>query len=122
MATSVSLSGNPLSPILTGSHICEFLNHETVFLRQMWDAAYIPVHRRRLDRRHHWEFHRPQDVPPTLSFGIESRLGWLDQIDSLPGSTTESGMSSERKLKYVNYQHPNHDSTPDWTSPDSKSS
>jgi hypothetical protein len=70
MATSVSLPDNPLSPILTGSHICEFLNHETVFLRQMWDAAYIPVHRRRLDRRHHWEFHRPQDVPPTLSFGI----------------------------------------------------
>ena len=65
---------------------------------------------------------RPQDIPPTLSFGIESRLGWLDQIDSLPGSTTESGMSSERNLKYVNYQHPDHDTPPDWTSPDPKSS
>jgi hypothetical protein len=27
---------------------------------------------------------RPQDIPPTLSFGIESRLGWLDEIDFTP--------------------------------------
>jgi len=57
----------------------------------------------------------PQDVPPVRHYGIESRLAWLDRIGALPGETTEASMSAARAGRFVNYQHPDHDTEPDWT-------
>src|SRR5438132_7282143 len=60
---------------------------------------------------------RPQDVPPVRQYGIESRLAWLDIVDSLPAETTEQAMSPERRSRYVNYQHPDHETPADWGQP-----
>ena len=60
---------------------------------------------------------RPQDVPPVRHYGIESRLGWLDHIGVLPGETTQASMTAERARRFVNYQHPDHDTEADWTPP-----
>jgi hypothetical protein len=57
---------------------------------------------------------RPQDVPPVRHYGIEGRLPWLDRIGSLPLETTDEAMIAERQQQYVNYQHPDHDTPPDW--------
>ena len=58
---------------------------------------------------------RPEDVPPVRHYGIEGRVGWLDRIDALPAETTEASMSAERAGKFVNHQHPDHDTDADWT-------
>ena len=60
---------------------------------------------------------QPQDVPPVRHYGIESRIGWLDMIASLPTETTQESMSAERTRKYVNYQHPDHETPADWSPP-----
>lgn len=60
---------------------------------------------------------RPQDVPPVRHYGFESRIGWLDNIDSLPAETTQEFMSAERARRYVNHQHPDHDTPADWPPP-----
>jgi hypothetical protein len=60
---------------------------------------------------------RPQDVPPVRQYGIESRLAWLDIVDSLPAEHTEQAMSAERRSRYANYQHPDHDTPHDWAPP-----
>ena len=57
---------------------------------------------------------RPQEVPPIRHYGLESRIGWLDHLDGLPGETTAESMSAERARKFVNYQHPDHDTPPEW--------
>jgi len=58
---------------------------------------------------------RPPDVPPVRHYGLEGRIGWLDTLGSLPAETTRASMSIERKRKYVNYQHPDHDTAADWS-------
>ena len=58
---------------------------------------------------------RPQDVPPVRHYGIEGRIAWLADIDGLPGETTEDSMAAEPAGKFVNYQHPDHDTAADWT-------
>jgi hypothetical protein len=60
---------------------------------------------------------RPQDVPPTLHYGVESRLAWLDRLAALPTETTEANMPPEQLAKLVGYQHPDHDTPDDWTPP-----
>jgi hypothetical protein len=60
---------------------------------------------------------RPQDVPPVRHYGIEGRISWLDRIGSLPIETTDEAMATERKRRIVNYQHPDHDTPPDWKPP-----
>ncbi len=52
---------------------------------------------------------------PVRHYGIEGRIGWLADIDGLPGETTEDSMAAERAGKFVNYQHPDHDTAADWT-------
>ena len=58
---------------------------------------------------------RPQDVPPVRHYGIEGRIAWLDDVNSLPAETTQESVSVERAKKYMNYQHPDQDTAPDWT-------
>lgn len=60
---------------------------------------------------------RPQDTPPTKHMGIQSRLGWLDALSGLPVETTDAAMSAHHRQKYVNYQHPDRDTPPDWVPP-----
>jgi hypothetical protein len=60
---------------------------------------------------------RPQDFPPARQYGVESRLGWLDALNALTGETTEAAMPVERRGKLVSYQHPDHDTPPDWRPP-----
>ena len=60
---------------------------------------------------------RPQDVPPVRHYGIEGRLAWLDALDSLPAETTDEMMASRQRTPHVNYQHPDHDTPPDWSPP-----
>ena len=57
---------------------------------------------------------RPQEVPPKVHYGAESRLPWLDGLDALPASTTEEDIPAEVRAKLVNYQHPDHDTPDDW--------
>jgi hypothetical protein len=58
---------------------------------------------------------RPQDVPPVRHYGFEGRIGWLDKLNLMPAETTRAFMSVERAEKYVNYQHPDHDTSADWS-------
>jgi hypothetical protein len=60
---------------------------------------------------------RPQDVPPVRHYGIEGRLPWLDRVAGLPVETTNQSMATERQRRFVNHQHPDHDTPDDWTSP-----
>lgn len=71
------------------------------------DADTIAVTLGNLDRR--------QDVPPVRHYRIEGRIAWLDDVNSLPAETTQESISVERAKKYINYQHPDHDTAPDWT-------
>jgi hypothetical protein len=73
------------------------------------DAAHLAVTIGSLDR--------PQDVPPVRQYGIESRIFWLDHVDALPGETTAESMPAERAARFVNYQHPDRDTPPDWAPP-----
>lgn len=57
---------------------------------------------------------RPQDVTPTKQFGVESRLGWLELLGTLPVVTTDTDMTAERRRRYANYQHPDQDTPADW--------
>jgi hypothetical protein len=57
---------------------------------------------------------RPQDVAPVRHYGTESRIGWLDHLEGLPGETTAESMSADRARKFVNHQHPDHDTPPGW--------
>ena len=57
---------------------------------------------------------RPQDLTPTGHLGIESRIGWLDALAALPAATTEADLPADRRQRYVNYQHPDRDTSADW--------
>ncbi len=51
---------------------------------------------------------------PTSHLGVESRLGWLDTLGTLPVVTTDNDMTADRRQGYINYQHPDHDTPADW--------
>ncbi|MFQ5466624.1 MAG: GFA family protein [Kiloniellaceae bacterium] len=56
-------------------------------------------------------------VPAIRQFGMESRIAWLDLVVGLPASTTEEDMTAARKARIVDFQHPDHDTPPDWAPP-----
>jgi hypothetical protein len=60
---------------------------------------------------------RPQDAVPVELFGVESRMPWLVQAvtGGLPEQTTQEHASPDRPV--VGYQHPDHDTPPDWAPP-----
>jgi len=60
---------------------------------------------------------RPQETPPAVHYGIESRVAWLDRLGVLPAKTTEANMPPEQRAKLVDYQHPDHDTPDDWSPP-----
>ena len=59
----------------------------------------------------------PQDMVPETQYGVESRIGWLDGVNTLPRKVMETEMPAARKAKRVGYQHPDHDTPADWKPP-----
>ncbi|MBV9523031.1 MAG: GFA family protein [Alphaproteobacteria bacterium] len=62
-------------------------------------------------------FDRPEAVPPTRLYGVESRLSWIDGVAALPAETTEASMSAARRAAIVDHQHPDRETPPDWAPP-----
>jgi hypothetical protein len=59
-------------------------------------------------------FDDPEDVAPTIQWGTEAKLPYVDGISALPGEDTMADMASAPFLaELVSYQHPDHD-TDQW--------
>jgi len=60
---------------------------------------------------------RPKEVAPTNHFGVEICIGWVDSLGALRVTTTDADLSPDRRQKFVNYQHPDHDAPAEWPGP-----
>lgn len=59
-------------------------------------------------------FDDPEEIAPTIQWGIEAKLPYVDHIHELPGEDTMADVSSASYLAdLVSYQHPDHD-TEQW--------
>ncbi len=55
-------------------------------------------------------FDQPEEIAPTIQWGIESRLPYVDGVPDLPGEATEADITSAPYLADLeNFQHPDHD-------------
>ncbi|MET0596906.1 MAG: GFA family protein [Mesorhizobium sp.] len=55
-------------------------------------------------------FDDPSVVPPTIQWGIEAKLPYVDSVPALPGEETLSDQEAASYLAdLVSYQHPDHD-------------
>jgi hypothetical protein len=59
-------------------------------------------------------FDDPTRVPPTYAVGTESRLAWVGSIAGIPGKTTLENTGEAKLTTIESYQHPDHDTGPDW--------
>ena len=53
-------------------------------------------------------------IAPTIQFGIESKVAWVDHLANLPSNDTEQSVSLEKLKNIINYQHPDHDTDAHW--------
>ncbi|HEX2257589.1 MAG TPA: GFA family protein [Afifellaceae bacterium] len=53
----------------------------------------------------------PSAAKPVAQYGLESRLPWVGELDSLPGRTTDESNETARLdvIGRTNHQHPDHD-------------
>ncbi len=59
-------------------------------------------------------FDHPEEVAPTIQWGIEAKLPYVDGIPGLPGEPTDSDLATAPYLAdVVSCQHPDHD-TAEW--------
>ncbi|MSP43121.1 MAG: GFA family protein [Alphaproteobacteria bacterium] len=58
-------------------------------------------------------FDHPEKLPPTFQAGIEGRMPWFADMQSLRGKTTDQLMPKQVLKELENRQHPDHD-TPAW--------
>lgn len=59
-------------------------------------------------------FDRPEVIVPTIQWGIEAKLPYVDHIPQLPGEDTMADQDAVSFLaNLVSYQHPDHD-TAEW--------
>lgn len=59
-------------------------------------------------------FDRPEGIVPTIQWGIEAKLPYVDHIPQLPGDDTMADQDAVSFLaNLVSYQHPDHD-TAEW--------
>ncbi|MFN3549970.1 MAG: GFA family protein [Mesorhizobium sp.] len=59
-------------------------------------------------------FDEPEEIAPTIQWGTEAKLPYVDDIHALPGQETMADVSSASYLtRLVSFQHPDHD-TDDW--------
>ena len=55
-------------------------------------------------------FDDPSSVAPTLQFGAEGKIGFVDHLHELPSRRTEEDLQDEPFLAdLASYQHPDHD-------------
>ena len=55
-------------------------------------------------------FDDPAAVPPSVQFGVEGKIGFVDRLHTLPGHTTEEDAEAAPfVLDIISYQHPDHD-------------
>ena len=62
-------------------------------------------------------FDDPRRVAPTYEVGVESKLEWLAPLAAFPGKSTTDNVGAETAAAVTSYQHPDHDTGPDWTPP-----
>jgi hypothetical protein len=62
-------------------------------------------------------FDDPRRVAPTYEVGVESKLAWLERLATLPAKTTLENVGAEKLAAVISYQHPDHDTGPDWPAP-----
>ncbi|MCO4319777.1 GFA family protein [Phyllobacterium sp. 21LDTY02-6] len=59
-------------------------------------------------------FDHPEELAPTVQWGIEGKLPYMDDLAGLPAFSTEGDPAAEAFVKtMVSYQHPDHD-TDQW--------
>jgi hypothetical protein len=59
-------------------------------------------------------FDHPEELAPSLQWGLEGKLPYVDDLGSLPGYTSQGDPESAEFLKtMISYQHPDHD-TDQW--------
>ncbi|ESX75561.1 MULTISPECIES: GFA family protein [unclassified Mesorhizobium] len=59
-------------------------------------------------------FDHPEEIAPTIQWGVEAKLPYVDHVHELPGEETMADVSSASYLAdLVSYQHPDHD-TEQW--------
>ncbi|MBX4956227.1 GFA family protein [Rhizobium lentis] len=59
-------------------------------------------------------FDDPSQLPPTIQWGVEGKIGFVDRLHELPEERTEADLTAGSFLhELVSYQHPDHD-TPVW--------
>lgn len=55
-------------------------------------------------------FDDPSQLPPTIQFGTEGKVAFVDRLHALPGRTTEEDLEEAPfVLQIVSNQHPDHD-------------
>ncbi|MFI0848590.1 GFA family protein [Mesorhizobium sp. IMUNJ 23232] len=55
-------------------------------------------------------FDKPEEIAPTIQWGTEAKLPYVDGIPALPGEETMADITSAPFLvDLVSYQHPDHD-------------
>ncbi|MDK1489029.1 GFA family protein [Sinorhizobium sp. 7-81] len=55
-------------------------------------------------------FDKPQGIMPTVQWGIEAKLPYVDHVPDLPGEETMTDVAAGSFLAdLVSYQHPDHD-------------
>ncbi|MEK1850701.1 MAG: GFA family protein [Phyllobacterium sp.] len=59
-------------------------------------------------------FDHPEELAPTIQWGLEGKLPYIDDLSALPGYSSEGDPESAEFLKtMISYQHPDHD-TDQW--------
>jgi hypothetical protein len=59
-------------------------------------------------------FDEPERLKPTLQYGTEAKISYVDHLPELPGHPTEEDLANAPFLAtLVSYQHPDHD-TENW--------
>jgi hypothetical protein len=51
----------------------------------------------------------PDAVSPVLQYSVERRLSWVPTVAHLPAKRTEEFITPDLAARFVNYQHPDHD-------------
>ncbi len=55
-------------------------------------------------------FDNPEEIAPSIAWGLEAKLPYVDDVPGLPGHTTEDDPEVQDILDtLVSYQHPDHD-------------
>ncbi len=55
-------------------------------------------------------FDDPASVPPTIQYGVEGKIGFVDHLSDLPERRTEDDIEAAPFLAgIISYQHPDHD-------------